>query len=418
MALNLASLLQERLSPQALGVLQAAGQVAAQLGYRAYLVGGAVRDVLLGAPTLDLDLTVEGDGPRMADALARALGGRVSAHSQFGTAQVRTGALVVDVATARRERYLRPGVLPTVAAGTLADDLFRRDFTVNALAVALSADRWGELIDPYDGKQDLESKQLRVLHDKSFQDDPTRMMRAIRYGRRLGFSLEPGTESLLKRDASFLEAVSGTRRWKELQRLLEEAEPEAALLWAAELGLLAHIHHALAADEWLASVFARARRATETLPVSPTLYLCLLAFRTSCAERAGLIANFQLPTAKARALQDVRRAQKLFPQLAADYLRPSQIVMLLEGLSPQAIHACSLAAEAVTLGERLHLYLERWRQMKPHLTGSDLISLGVPKGPTIRKYLGDLRTARLDGVSISKQQEILLVRRWLTQGDT
>ena len=418
MPLNLASLLQERLSPQALGVLQAAGQVAAQLGYRAYLVGGAVRDVLLGAPTLDIDLTVEGDGPRMADALARALGGRVSAHSQFGTAQVRTGALVVDVATARRERYLRPGVLPTVAAGTLADDLFRRDFTVNAMAAALSADRWGELVDPYDGKKDLESRQLRVLHDKSFQDDPTRMLRAVRYGRRLGFSLEPGTESLLKRDASFLEAVSGTRRWKELQRLLEEAEPEAALLWAAELELLAHIHHALVADEWLASVFAAARRAAETLPVSPTLYLCLLAFRTSCAERSGLIADFQLPTAKARALQDVGHVQKLFPQLAADHLRPSQMAVLLEGLSPQAIHACSLAAEAVTLRERLHLYLESWRQMKPHLSGSDLIRLGVPQGPTIRKFLADLRAARLDRVTTSKQQEIQMVRRWLAERDT
>src|SRR3990170_552990 len=202
-----------------------------------YAVGGSVRDLLLERPTLDLDLTLEGDAPALARAVAASLPNvRCTVHPAFGTATLKGTGFRIDVASARAETYERPGALPTVRPGSLRDDLFRRDFTVNAIALALSGDLTGGLIDPFHGEADLETGLLRVLNQASFRDDATRILRGARYEARLAFRFEPQTLRWLRRDVRYLDAISGPRLRDELLRALREPQPERILLRLEEVG--------------------------------------------------------------------------------------------------------------------------------------------------------------------------------------
>ncbi|MBI2104525.1 MAG: CCA tRNA nucleotidyltransferase [Candidatus Omnitrophica bacterium] len=222
-------------------LLRAIGGLADQRGMRAYAVGGCVRDWLLGLPidTPDLDVTVEGDGIAVARAAGHALGGTLTVHQQFGTATQRlrrradggrpSGPLRVDFATCRRETYARPAAYPKIAAGTLKDDLFRRDFTVNAMAAALSPARFGALVDPFHGARDLEQRRLRVLHGRSFLDDPSRLLRGIRFAQRFGLRWEPLTRRAAEEAvaAGALGWLNAGRLRRELARMRGEPDPLA-----------------------------------------------------------------------------------------------------------------------------------------------------------------------------------------------
>jgi tRNA nucleotidyltransferase (CCA-adding enzyme) len=196
----------------------------------AWLVGGAVRDLLLGAGSVDLDVAIEGDARSVARELASRLDGEAREHERFGTATVRAGGLTVDLASTRRETYPQPGALPEVAEASLDEDLARRDFTVNAIAASLAADRVGELRDPHGGRADLDAGVIRVLHPRSFADDPTRLLRAVRYESRLGFRMDPETERLAREAiaAGALSTVSGARIRDELLDLLGETNRPSA----------------------------------------------------------------------------------------------------------------------------------------------------------------------------------------------
>jgi tRNA nucleotidyltransferase (CCA-adding enzyme) len=222
MAGNTSTRLEKSLSAESLALIKMAGQLAAERRLGIYLVGGVVRDILLGRANSDLDLVVEGDAMGLAESLAGELGGRLVVHRRFGTAKIRTGDLTVDLAMARAETYARPGALPTVRPGSIQDDLARRDFTVNAIALRLDPGSFGKLVDPFDGQKDMESKLIRILHDRSFIDDATRMLRAVRYEQRFGFRLEPSTESLLRQNVAMLRTISGDRTRHELELILKE----------------------------------------------------------------------------------------------------------------------------------------------------------------------------------------------------
>ncbi|HUS80129.1 MAG TPA: hypothetical protein VM283_02610, partial [Armatimonadota bacterium] len=215
------------------------GEIAHAAGARAWLVGGPVRDLLLGAARPDTDLAIEGPVEQVAEAIARGVGGRVKKTTGFLTATVELDGGEVDIAHARTERYETPGALPVVEPATLADDLARRDFTVNAMALALDPESFGELVDPYGGRDDLRDALLRVLHERSFEDDPTRMLRAARFTRRLGLTLEAHTRELLDRAVAEhrLQSVSGARSRNELRRIFGEA-PTEGLADLQALGLL------------------------------------------------------------------------------------------------------------------------------------------------------------------------------------
>ena len=213
-------------------LLQSIGRIAEGLGMPAYAVGGCVRDWLLQAPDkTDVDVTVEGNGIAVAQAVARAFGGTVNAHRQFGTATVTMGGRRVDFATCRRERYANPAAYPTVTPGTLEEDLFRRDFTMNAMAVALSPVRFGLLVDPFHGADDLSCRQLRILHERSFTDDPSRILRGIRFAERFALRWEPRTAQALRNAMAdgALGRLNAGRLHKELDRMLDEPDPPACL---------------------------------------------------------------------------------------------------------------------------------------------------------------------------------------------
>src|SRR3989475_5291242 len=229
--------------------LQEIGRLADDIGMPAYLVGGLVRDLLLGHKNLDVDLTVEGDGMTFARRLADQHGAGLKIFDRFATALVVfPDGFKLDVATARRESYAHPTALPTVRPSSIKDDLYRRDFTINALAIRLNVSRFGELVDFYGGLRDLEHKVIRVLHSRSFVDDPTRVFRAIRFEQRFGFRIEKHTLTLLKEAAAsdLVHRLSGPRLRNEVMRLLSEQAPIRTIRRMAEFDLLRFLHTGLA----------------------------------------------------------------------------------------------------------------------------------------------------------------------------
>lgn len=226
--------MQMKIPSQVRPLLQQIGQIAEAQGLSAYAVGGCVRDWRLGITTVkDLDVTVEGNGIATARAMAHALKGTVTTHEAFGTATLRLpgGKGRVDLASCRKEIYKRPGAYPTVSPGTLEEDLFRRDFTVNAMAIALHPGRFGALIDPFHGARDLRQKWLRILHERSFLDDPSRILRGVRFAQRFGLRWEPGTARAARETlaAGALQWLNAGRLRREMERMLEEPDPRACL---------------------------------------------------------------------------------------------------------------------------------------------------------------------------------------------
>lgn len=258
-AVNLSLAIKEQLSSETIAFLKMAGDTAEKRGWKLYLVGGVVRDILLERINTDLDIVVEGNAIKLAQEIALKLQVGITTHTRFGTATIKWEKRGADFVTARAETYSRPGALPKITAGTIKDDLARRDFTINAMAVALDPKKFGELTDPFNGRQDLKKEVIRILHQKSFRDDATRIWRAIRYEQRLGFQIEPMTMLLIERDLNMLKTVSGDRIRHELERVLKEEEPEKLLSRADELGVLAKISPHLKADPWLEGTFLEAR---------------------------------------------------------------------------------------------------------------------------------------------------------------
>jgi len=431
--------IETHLPQEVLALLRVAGELAAREGQKLYLVGGVVRDLLLGRPNLDIDLVVEGNAPALARQLAKVDGGKVITHPRFGTANYKQGTVSLDLVTARYESYERPGALPTVAPGTVEDDLFRRDFSVNAMAAHLDPTRFGEMVDPYGGKSDLDSGLIRVLHKGSFRDDPTRIWRALRYEQRLGFRLEVGTESLLRRDLGMMSEVSADRLRHELELVLKEEYPEKVLSRAYELGVLQQLYPSLEGNGWLAESFSKARQNIRSyepelvpklvmealeggkpkqLEQKPLvkIYLSLLVWRLSPEETSDFIQRLKFRGAEARVLQDVPAVKQALLQITEPGLLPSTIYRLLERHQPQAIMAAALAADSAPVRERLALYLNEWRFVRPSLGGDDLKRMGVPAGRRLGWLLRALLEARLDGKVTTGEDEQALVSKWLSEG--
>jgi tRNA nucleotidyltransferase (CCA-adding enzyme) len=303
--INPAEQIEKNLPGEAVALIKQAVALAGSKNLPLYLVGGSVRDLLLGRTNVnyDLDLVVEGDAVALAGELVEKTGGKLSAHLMFNTAKIDLGKWTIDVAMARTESYALPGALPVVTPGTLKTDLFRRDFTVNAMAVSLNAGNYGKLIDLYGGFNDLNGKNIRILHNNSFADDPTRIWRAIRYEQRLGFSIEPDTLRLLKRDIVLLQTVGGYRLRRELELVLKEKEPEKALIRADELGVLQALHPALKADEWLVSKFLSGRQSGKA---NPDYYLGLLTCRLTENDLSTITKYLRFSAEQVKTINDIR----------------------------------------------------------------------------------------------------------------
>ena len=336
----------------------------AATGLPAYLVGGAVRDLLLGRPRADIDVAVEGDPAE----LSRRLGGEVRSHDRFATAAVRVDGLEVDLARTRSETYPRPGALPEVRPASLEEDLARRDFTVNALALPLAGEP--VLIDPHRGLDDLRAGELRVLHAGSFADDPTRALRAARYAARYGFRVEPENERLLR--AADLSTVSRDRVEAELRKLAAEPEARAGFELLAGWGIL---ELDPTAGELIDLV--RAVAVSEPWPsvVAPDEAVLAAALGRGVAE-AGELA-------------------------AADPKSPSEAVAAAAGRD-----GAVLALARALGGEWLDRYLVEWRDLRLEIDGEDLLAAGIPEGPAIGRGLGAALRAKLDGEISGRDAEL------------
>ncbi len=402
------------LPPAQFSLIRRIASLAAERGLALYLVGGFVRDLLLARPTLDHDFVLEGDAVPFARALVKKFGGRVTTHPAFHTATWFLPSDLLgeanvpgafDLISARSETYAHPAALPTVTLGDISDDLRRRDFTINAMSVRLNDGEFGDLLDPFDGQADLRKGMVRVLHARSFIDDPTRIFRAVRYAERYGFKLALQTRELIPAALKYVDRLSPERLRHELDLILEEENSSAMLARLANLGLLAAVKPAL--PEFPAE---RAHWLDHRVPVDFGLTLDRAALGyllwlmdapeetlASLTDRLG----FTAPLTKS-----VRAAARLKADLPSlEGARPSQWVERLERVPPDAIYAVRL----VTRQEALQDYLLTWRHIYPSITGDDLKARGLPPGPKFKHILTRLRSAWLDGeVSTPKEEEFLL----------
>ncbi len=352
---------------QALGALEGVDELRAKLGeQQAWLVGGAVRDLLKGGSRADLDVVLEGD----AAAVAALLGAESKAHERFGTASVDVAGVRVDFAAARRETYAHPGALPDVEPASLADDLARRDFTVNAMALPLSDE--AELIDPHGGRADLEAGVLRVLHPGSFNDDPTRALRAARYAARLGLDLEPETAKLLQ--AANLSTVSEDRVNAEMSRLLAEERTPEALELLARWGLAG-------IDEGAPD---RARATRE---------------RLADPAWAELVNGTDAMSEAARPSEGARRAVATLTRMVPS--RPSEGMRLVAGFRTVELLMARIAG-----AEWVDEWASQWRGVSLKIDGDDLVEAGVAQGPAVGRGLGAALAARLDGEVATRDEEL------------
>jgi len=413
--INLSAKITEQLPIELVDFMQVAGEVAQRQGQKLYLVGGVVRDLLLNRTNFDLDLVVEGDAVNLARELTSINQGKIVTHPRFGTAKLKWDKWSVDLATARSETYVRPGALPTVKPNAIKDDLFRRDFTINAMAIELNPSRYGQLLDLYGGRNDLEHKLVRVLHDKSFIDDATRIWRGLRYEQRLNFQLEPATLQLLKRDIAYLDTISGDRIRHELELILKEEYPEKVLHRADELGVLLKLHPALKGNGWLAEKFEQARKLSSPDLPSTVLYLALLAYRLNEEENEQLISYLRLAKSVTQTLRDAIGLKTRLKSLANPELSPSNIYSLLHGYSSLAVLVNSLASDSPVARQHIGLFLSKLRYIKPALIGKDITRMGLVPGPGIKEVLDLLLEAKLDGKVTNKRDEEGLVKRWLAR---
>lgn len=409
--------LERALPRELLSLVKSAAHAARVLGFSTYLVGGFVRDLLIGEANLDLDIVVEGEAIQLAHHLAKQFGGRVHTHSRFGTAiwlPDEDERLHLDFATARTEFYEYPSALPDVERSSIKLDLHRRDFTINAMALCLDPERYCALLDPYGGEQDLMRGLIRVLHNLSFIEDPTRILRAVRFEQRFGFQIEPRTVQLIDDTRNLLEQVSGQRVRHELDLIFNEQEPERALTRLQGLGVLAHIHPALQADEWLGGKF-RALRASHT--PTPILYLGVLTYRLRTSEARALSKRLRLTNGENEILVQVVNLRLLERQLNNPNLAPSRVVELLERFDDAALAVFAIATDSALAQSYVDRYREEWRQIHAALNGNDLKALGLAPGPAFKEILTALRAQRLDGVLTTRKQAEAFVQAWQGRED-
>jgi tRNA nucleotidyltransferase (CCA-adding enzyme) len=403
-----------------------------------YLVGGTVRDILLGEPNFDVDVAVEGDAIELARSLADALDGRVRAHRKFGTAVVLYGGEAtggaggartasggaaksapqrVDVVTARTEFYDAPAALPSVEHATIREDLFRRDFTINAMAVSLKGEDFGRLVDPFGGRRDLEAKTIRILHNLSFIDDPTRIFRAIRYESRYGFRMDDHTQRLARGtiEMGLVGDLSSARLRDELVALLEEGDAGASILRLSELGAGAAIHPHLAADDEAVELLDRMRGLNEhygTAIPAWRLAFAVLARRMPPDEVYAWLRRLKV---QRRDLERVAAAVTVGPRilerLRGGSAEPADVVAAADPFAPDA----PLFAMALEERPELDDYFRRLRNVQLEVSGSDLAELGLGESPEVGEILAELRRRKLNGQLDGRESELAAARELIAR---
>ncbi|MCK4503544.1 MAG: CBS domain-containing protein, partial [Desulfuromonadales bacterium] len=425
---NLQRLLAMQLPAEVRTLLQQLGEVADQLEVQIYLVGGLVRDLLLRQPNLDVDIVVEGDGIEFAHAVAKSNQCRVRAHEKFGTAVIIfADGFKVDVASARLEYYDRPAALPEVEHASIRHDLYRRDFTINALTISLNRNSFGEMFDFFGGQRDLKDKSIRVLHNLSFIEDPTRLFRAVRFEQRLGFVIGRQTVRLMRSAVRLrsVKKVAGIRILHELEQILDEPRVVPALARLDEFELLKFIDPKLYFNQQTASLFVAAERASSWFDLLYTgesyrrwlLYLFCLFENLSAKGLSRVGGWLQLqPSDQSLLLDQLPRARQLLKLIKTrrnGRVEPknSEIYGWFDGFALEVILYLMANSENETLRKWISLYVTDLRKEKIILNGADLIALGFSPGRHFQEIFNCLLRARLDYRITSREEEIALVEK-------
>ncbi len=448
---NLVSVMNKRLSQPCMEFLRLAGELAEDMGIAAYVVGGFVRDLVMEVkgmkwPDIDIDLVVEGDAIAFAHSLAIRLKGRVREHREFMTAMMlfpaeSVGAQVekrrhahlvdaeeikVDIATARLEFYSAPGALPQVERGSIKMDLYRRDFSINAMAVRLNPQVFGQLVDFFDGQEDIKNKRVRVLHALSFVEDPTRMFRAVRFEQRYGFRMGAQTERFIRNavdDLHLVHQLSGSRIVHELELMMAERNPALGFRRMDELGLLTEVHPLLELSEEKRDMADRMRRVLEWymrlyLPEEPDLLMLMvivLCRRCRGPEIEEVLDRLQFSDKRRRATLLVRSAIMGVRQGMQRWEKNdgpvSELHRLLCRLPLEALLYLLAKEDKPELHEKLTRYIYLGRQMKADINGGDLLRMGVEPGPMIGRILDEVLAAKLDDEALGREEQLALASR-------
>jgi tRNA nucleotidyltransferase (CCA-adding enzyme) len=446
-------LLAASLAPPLWALVLAASAAASELSMPLYFVGGLVRDVLLGASPTDLDMVAEGDAIALVKQLQEQFGGEVHTHRRFGTGkwfvtpEMWQRVLVafgveeaegdngrspahlahlahlptsIDFITARTEFYREPSALPEVERGSIKLDLHRRDFTINTLAVRLDGAHLGELLDFYGGRKDLQQGVIRVLHSLSFVDDPTRILRGVRYEQRLGFAIEPRTAELIAEGLPMLDRVTGDRIRHELELGLREPVPAAVMARLRDLGVMSHIHPALEWSEETAVAFNRVPplladpvwQAASPDETPAFLYFALWILPLPAAEQAAVMARLRVRKATR---EDVAAVGQLLAALTAlpEDAPPSQVAFALRPFAPRVLLTSRLATTNESVIDRLEWYWREGRGVETAVSGNDLRQMGLKPGPRFGVILDHLLAARLDGKVTDEASERALLSELL-----
>lgn len=398
-----------------------------------YLAGGVVRDLMLGRRNLDLDFVVEGDATAFAKSLTIDCGGTLKEYKPFGTATWTLDASAadkqtlaagetpahVDFVTARCETYAHPAALPAVSASDIQRDMQRRDFSINALAIQLSpAQRLEILLDGCGGGDDLKRRLIRALHENSFVDDPTRILRAARYASRLEFAIEATTEQWMRAALPLLGRVSGQRLRSEIDLILREERAGEVTLRLQNMGALAKIHSAFRVNSQLPELIQRCNEIAPPWPSAgvdrQTLRWITLFTGIDADEAQGVCERLALTNSLTRSITSSARLGAQISRLEDRSLRPSQITKILDEFPDIALQAAwLLAAENPQAQELIAAYASDWRQRVPSTSGNDLKARGMTPGPRYRRILDRLRFAWIDGDVRSVEEERQLLQKLL-----
>jgi len=423
---NIAHLLNGELPRRIQDLLQQVSRLAEKEKTETYLVGGIIRDLLLNyPPEKDLDIVVLGDAVAFALSLNKLLGGNVRHFDQFGTASVELeDGFRLDLVTARKEFYTSPASLPRVESSSLKNDLFRRDFTINTMACSLAADNYGDLYDYFNGRLDLKDKIIRALYQLSFNDDPLRILRAVRFEQRYDFNIEPKTLEMIHKaiEEKLLEKVSRPRLNRELRLIYNEPSPVSILRRFDQLGLIPFLYPGSKPDQktWellfrLEEILVWAKsREWEKKPDSELTYLSGLLCGLESTVRSAIINKLNLSQERSsNIIIACREIPSVLRKLDRDDLNPSNVVRYLEPLPLEALLLAHALTDSKLAREHLKIYMDGLRYIRPRLDGSDLKKMGLEPGPHYRQIIEHLTKAILDGEVRTPQEELDYVIKYL-----
>jgi tRNA nucleotidyltransferase (CCA-adding enzyme) len=423
---NIVKFLQERLSDRFLDMLKQIGKVADGLGYGVYVAGGFVRDLFLYRPNEDIDIVIEGDGIAFAKKYAQLVNARIHAYAKFGTAVIIfPDGYKIDVASARMEYYKSPAALPTVEMSSIKLDLFRRDFTINTLAVQLNADRFGTLIDFFNAQKDIKAKAIRVLHNLSFVEDPTRVFRAIRFEQRFGFCIGKLTAGLIENAVrmDFFKQLSGRRVCSELRLIFGEENPTAAIIRLSDYDLLKLIHPSIIMDKELTSLFNSVKQIVswfdllflEESYMKWSVYFLALIRHCDRSTSIEICNRLELAPKNAGIIcKDRFEVEKCLLWLERNApVKNSDLYKRLSVFRTELVLFIMAGTKKRSVKRSISRYFTHLRYIQPSIKGQDLVDMGLPPGPVFRRILQAVLDAKLNGELRTKKDELDFVQEFI-----